>query len=91
MRSVIRVVVTILSLVLAAAAGAQAQEPASRDERELGGHRFIPSGRLPDPFVTTHARFRRAWSTSTARIAIAPSARKWVRPSTGPDRPATRK
>jgi hypothetical protein len=50
----------ILSLVLAAAPGARAQEPASRDERELGGHRFIPSGRFPDPFVTTHARFRTA-------------------------------
>jgi len=58
-RSAIRVLVTLLALGCAAT-GTFAQEPASRDERELGGHRFIPSGRLPDPFVTTHARFRTA-------------------------------
>jgi len=55
----IRALVTLLALGCAAT-GTFAQEPASRDERELGGHRFIPSGRLPDPFVTTHARFRTA-------------------------------
>lgn len=36
---------------------ANAQEPLSRDERELAGHWFIPSSRIPDPFPTTHARF----------------------------------
>ena len=37
---------------------AEGDEPISRDEREMGGHRFIPSGRIPDPFPTTHVRFR---------------------------------
>ena len=58
MRKAIRAVVVVLALAFAA--GAAAQEPASSDERELNGHRFIPSARLPDPFVTTHARFRTA-------------------------------
>ena len=49
---------------------ASAQEPISRDERELGGHRFIPSGRLPDPFVSTHARFRTAGGIATGFRAL---------------------
>jgi hypothetical protein len=32
--------------------------PASKDDRMLNDHWFIPSGRLPDPFVTTHVRSR---------------------------------
>jgi hypothetical protein len=51
-------VLVVLSLCVGH--GARAQEPTSREERELAGHHFMPSGRLPDPFVTTHARFRTA-------------------------------
>jgi hypothetical protein len=50
----------VLILSSCVALSVHAQEPKSRDERELAGHHFIPSGRLPDPFVTTHARFRTA-------------------------------
>jgi hypothetical protein len=48
----------------------RADEPRSRDERELAGHYFMPSGRILDPFVTTHARFRTAGGLATGFQAI---------------------
>jgi len=56
-------VALVLALLVTGSIGvpgtaAAQDEPISRDERETGGHRFIPSGRIPDPFPTTHVRFR---------------------------------
>jgi hypothetical protein len=44
--------------VPATARAADDTHPPSKDDRSLNDHWFIPSGRLTDPFVTTHVRSR---------------------------------
>ncbi len=55
----------LLTALAGAPGGASAQDHTSREDRGLGGHWYIPSARLPDPFVTTHARFRTAGGLAT--------------------------
>ncbi|MGH7724822.1 MAG: hypothetical protein ACREOU_05280 [Candidatus Eiseniibacteriota bacterium] len=55
----------LLTALAGTPGGASAQDHPSREDRQLGGHSYIPSGRLPDPFVTTHARFRTAGGLAT--------------------------